>query len=109
VDRYEVPQGAVQTIGFASETTTGGTLQITQPPTWEMTSRDGLRAASGTCTVYDTDPKQKVTASVCLNTAAVPAGPYFLTATMHVVGSDGISRVEKPSCLVVIVDRPPWP
>ena len=109
MDRYEYEQGTVAIIGFTVETTAGNTLQITQAPTWKLTNRDGLLAASGTCTSYDTAAKQKPTAYVSVDTTAIPAGQYDLTATIHLLGSDNLTRTETPTCRVQISDRPPWP
>jgi hypothetical protein len=109
VDRYEYEQGTVAIIGFTVETTAGNTLQITQAPTWKLTSRDGSRAASGTCTSYDVAAKQTPTAYMAIDTTAIPAGQYDLTATIHLIGSDNLTRTETPTCRVQISDRPPWP
>jgi hypothetical protein len=109
VDRYEYEQGTVAIIGFTVQTTAGNTLQITQAPLWTLTSRDGLMAASGTCTSYDVAAKQAPTAYVAIDTTAIPAGQYDLTATIHLVGSDNLMRTETPICRVQISDRPPWP
>jgi hypothetical protein len=109
VDRYELEQGTVTNIGTTVEASDSITLQITQAPTWKLTARDGTQITSGTSTSYDTAAKQNPSASVRLDTTAIPPGQYYLTTTIHLLGSDTLLRTVTQSCQVQVSDRPPWP